>query len=151
MVGLVIVVLGLGGALAFVVLDRTPASPTAPARTPVAAKTEPDPSAGISQCVTNYDGRYGAIVKIINNSDQVQGYTVEVAFDSTDGTQQVDTGSGTVSTVQPHEQTNLYAIGTQQAPDAQPVPTATPWDAIRQGLAAPPRSYHCRITGFVTH
>lgn len=60
--------------------------------------------------------RLGAEVLVTNNTDQAHGYTVHVVFDDQTGTTQLDTGVGTQATVQPHEQSAVYAIGTGQAP-----------------------------------
>jgi hypothetical protein len=56
-----------------------------------------------------------AKLTVLNHSSKPSNYIITVAFQSKDGTQQLDTGTATVQTLQPNQSTNVSATSTNSS------------------------------------
>ncbi len=70
----------------------------------------------ITSCGADELGQLEAVLRITNNSSKPSNYMVNVAFESPDGSEQLDTGFALVDTLQPGQSTNESAITFTTAP-----------------------------------
>ena len=70
----------------------------------------------ISSCGADDLGQLEAVLRITNNSSKPSNYMINVAFESPDGLEQLDTGFAIVDTLQPGQSTNETAITFTEAP-----------------------------------
>ena len=70
----------------------------------------------ITSCGADELGQLEAVLRITNNSSKPSNYMINVAFESPDGSEQLDTGFAVVDTLQPGQSTNENAITFTTAP-----------------------------------
>lgn len=70
----------------------------------------------ITSCGADDLGQLEAVLRITNNSSKPSNYMINVAFESPDGSEQLDTGFAIVDTLQPGQSTNENAITFTTAP-----------------------------------
>lgn len=67
----------------------------------------------ITKCKRDQFGDLDAKVRITNHSSKASDYIVTVAFESQNGSEQIDTGTAIVDSLQPGQSTNQDAGGTK--------------------------------------
>lgn len=93
----------------------TSSSDTSPSSSDIGESSEVD-DVTITSCGADDLGQLEAVLRITNNSSKPSNYMINVAFESPDGSEQLDTGFATVSTLQPGQSTNESAITFTTAP-----------------------------------